>query len=380
MSKSRLRLSWREAILLSIPVVLGVALSRIKAARDRAYIPFQNIVVPKSYRVGQTASALAFSPDSQRLAVADTQSQMWIWNLTQSKFERHFRHGSGDSVRSLSWSKHNLLVAGNTHAIRAFEVPKGVLKLETPVEWKNRSIQYQLDHYCQTAVSPRATLATLGQVHGAVSVWDTKSAERYFILKAPDRETCGLALSTDDTTLAVASLLIKADSSIAAPLFARQAGIEIALRDARTGRLQRTLRWDEADIERRIGFDGNLGDMGLAFSPDSKTLAGASTAGVAIWDVSSGRLLHRVGESNVPRWGGRKWVSFSPDGSLVAAAGGGEKIYVWSVKTGQELQVFHGSPSHAALTFSPDGKFLASGGQDRGGNGVVKVWDVQSLN
>lgn len=68
-------------------------------------------------------------------------------------------------------------------------------------------------------------------------------------------------------------------------------------------------------------------------------------------------------------------VAFSPDNSVVAAAGGNTDdfaIRLWDVPTGQAIGVINGHASYVAdLAFSPDGQLLVSVSDD----GTAKVWN-----
>jgi WD40 repeat protein/DNA-binding SARP family transcriptional activator len=102
---------------------------------------------------------------------------------------------------------------------------------------------------------------------------------------------------------------------------------------------------------------------GLAFSPDSSTLAVSGGDGyIQLWDARSGEPEGpRFETSGSDRW--NFWfAAFSPDGSTLATAGAGPPggVFLWDVKTGQlreelpeekEGQVF-------AVNFSPDGTRL----------------------
>ena len=65
-------------------------------------------------------------------------------------------------------------------------------------------------------------------------------------------------------------------------------------------------------------------------------------------------------------------VTFSPDGGLLATGGWDRGVRVWNAITGQLSRQL---PGHAAevtaLAFSPDGKLLVSAGWDR----AVRFWD-----
>lgn len=66
-------------------------------------------------------------------------------------------------------------------------------------------------------------------------------------------------------------------------------------------------------------------------------------------------------------------IAYSPDGQILASAGGDSTIRLWHVSTGQERAILRGHTGLVwAVTFSPDHKTLASTGADQ----TVKLWDV----
>ena len=107
----------------------------------------------------------------------------------------------------------------------------------------------------------------------------------------------------------------------------------------------------------------------LKFSPDGTRLAAASSIGIWIYDVSTGKEIDlftghtRSVES----------VSFSPDGMTLASGSWDKTIRLWDTITGRHLKTLTGHTSYvASVSFSPDGMTLASGGLYQ----TIRLWDV----
>lgn len=135
----------------------------------------------------------------------------------------------------------------------------------------------------------------------------------------------------------------------------------------------RLLVWDAASARMILSaeyepMDRWLGDQGLAWSPDSTTIAVASaTSGIVLLDSRTGLEISslEIPGRRQPGSNGVTALSFSPDGKRLAAALADGRIFVFDPAGGTLL---HGwqcpvpARNLMAIAFSPDGRRLAMSG------------------
>jgi WD40 repeat protein len=205
-------------------------------------------------------------------------------------------------------------------------------------------------HVINVVFSPDGRRLATASHDRTVKVWDAESGRELWSLPAQADRVNGVAFSPDGTRLATASR----DGAV-------------ALWDAATSRALSTPNFHRGSV------------VGVAFSPDGRFLA---TAGgrrsdqaegppgeVKVWDLTTGRAVSDLPGLTHFVYG----VAFSPDGRYLATAGEDRAVRVWEAATGRERLALRGHDETVRrVAFRPDGRYLASAGDDR----TVRVWDL----
>jgi Tol biopolymer transport system component len=139
--------------------------------------------------------------------------------------------------------------------------------------------------------------------------------------------------------------------------------------------------WNPASPEQVRTLAGHQGRAFFAkFSPDGGLLAASNGAGLTtLWDVTSGQAVKvfKTGWLQAKVLGGTTGssLSFSPDGRLLATRT--SPATIWDVSSGKEVRRIGPEVSTFVamfLGFTPDGKSIV----EARGNGTIKIWDVAS--
>lgn len=141
--------------------------------------------------------------------------------------------------------------------------------------------------------------------------------------------------------------------------------------------------WDTATGTTLSRFGDKKASGSIAFAPDDCVVAAAhNDKTIQLWDFKTGRQCGKFGPADANARG----PVFSPDGQVLAAVYVNRSVRLWNRATGKELRCLRWQGMNAAtcLTFSPDGRLLASGFWNVGevareataDHTLIRIWDV----
>jgi WD40 repeat protein len=303
---------------------------------------------------GALTYSMAFSPDGKTLATGNEDGVTQLWDVVTHQFS-NIVTGDG-SVTAVTFSPNGKALATDSYGTSA----------DTVQLW-DVGTRHQIGNTITSSLAVRAmafspdgeTLATGsarvdGGGEGTVQLWDVATHHQI-----------GKTL----TSSAVYAVAYSPDGKILAT-----GGYD----NSNDGTVQ---LWDVA-THHQIGktlFSSGLVES-LAFSPDGKTLAIASSDGTTqLRDVATAHQIVTLA-SIAPV----DTVAFSPDGKTLATGSNDGTTQLWDIDTRQQTgnTLTSGLPVNLVM-FSPDGKTLAAaGGNDSGiGNsgGGAQLWNVSYL-
>jgi WD40 repeat protein len=239
------------------------------------------------------------------------------------------------------------------------------------------------------AFSPDGTTLASASWDGTVKLWDVDTGQELSTIRGHVDPVKSVAFSPDGKRLATASMdgtvkLWRLPVEQQPPELATAGQVQMASASA-DGRTILTIttsdavQWWDAAQGKELPLDAALGDKILSLpavtlSPDGKIMAVRIRDGVpALEDPSAGP----AGEPTHP-----EPAVYSRDGRRLAMIGTtGAAVTVWDMETVRELHAFpsRNSGKIRAIAFSPDGRNLATAGEEKDQDhslGVVRFWDL----
>jgi len=290
------------------------------------------------FGVAPDACTVAISPDNSRLLIATCSGQLQIWGISP-EYSREWLTvpiESEDNLVALSPDGTRFAASGPGNTVEVRDAASGQLQL-TLIGHTGTNLGL--------AFSPDGMRLVTASMDKTVKVWDVATGKELLTLVGHSAEVDEVVFSPDGTQIAT----IGYDNTA-------------RLWDATSGKLLLTLNAysETLNVTQSIG---------IAFSPDGRYLATASSGPLKIWDSATGNELRTLPLSDLKAAS----VAFSLDGKRIAVGMAYGAASVWDVANGTKLFDLVGHTGTVSdITFSSDGTRIATSGTDN----TAKVWDA----
>ncbi|MDR3690134.1 MAG: WD40 repeat domain-containing protein [Fimbriimonas sp.] len=327
-------------------------------------------------RMSYPIASIAISPDGTQL-VSGGASQICLWDLVTGAFKSTI-NTSAQSITSVAFSPDGQTVAdtGNSsYPTNHYNLWYGLVETSNLSNGVGVSTGYRSSpEQLSIAFSPDGThLATGGTVSenfpvlgfssGSLTVWTSP----------------GLSMTADLVTGGGGGYY---PTSFPPPVFSPDGRSIIG--GGTTGTAGLSSVWRTVDGAWLSEF-GSTGATACAYAKDGRTIAIATGSTLQLYDAATMTMALSIPTN----WGWITWISLSPDGTKIAAAGGQNNLAgiagIWSTSTGQLLNILDpvGGSMVSAVVFSPNGALVATCGQlgpVYTSTGVIQLWDSDRGN
>jgi WD40 repeat protein/DNA-binding SARP family transcriptional activator len=312
------------------------------------------------------AYRVLYSPDGTLLAIAGHRSDIRLWapDAANGPTLQGALVGHSDPILGLAFHPSGKMLASSSmdQTVRLWDVASGQ---------SYATLQGYSNWLVEVAFSPDGrTLASSGS-NGTVQLWTVsnhtsphnRAKQTPQSPSFPGEPKPGMKLQLGHTLRAPKQTIHSVDFSPDGTLLAS---------GSNTGAVQ---IWNPSTGQRLKGLEDHTDFVrAVQFSPDGQQLlSGGSDTVVRLWDVQYGTVVQRF-----PRTTWTRAIAVHPNGNLLATGGDDRLIYLW-VRTGdgtfapREPVTGHAGAIFG-IAFNPDGTCLATASGDR----TIRLWQLLS--
>ncbi|HJQ71139.1 MAG TPA: hypothetical protein VKA70_19340 [Blastocatellia bacterium] len=360
--------------------ILNESKGEVKLCDVQTWKEGRTLKADRGITMVEAMRSIVFSPDGKTMALAITGldgdeifSEIQLWDTAKGKLARSLlvdkRVVKGhDRVPRSFWRISARLIPSNRPtASMTFSVDgKTIFAINDQIQMKAWDVESgavkiigkSQGEVASVALSPDGMTVAAGEYDNNVRLWETSSGK----LK---QKIAGSAGWTG--TFSADSLVVSVDSILAVAFFPDGK----TLAGATSNKVVKL--WETSQSIEKKSLNGHSDRVSsIAVLPDRmRLLSGSSDQTAKLWDAETGEVLKTfVGHS-----GAVTSVASSPDGRLAASASADKSIKIWDLVSGELKLTLRGHDGGVlTVAFSPDGKTLASGSLDS----TIRLWDVET--
>lgn len=232
---------------------------------------------------------LSFSPDGQKIAAANDDKTIKVWNLEGQLLTTFNGHDKEVLEASFSPNGKILATASYDGSIKLWQIDDRELKTMRPNGGKVWSVRF----------SPDGQFLASGHHDGTIKLWNLQG-QLLRTFQGHDSYVRRVRFSPDGKTLA-------------------SSGIDKRIRLwTLDGQALKTLKGHTAEV------------AGLSYSPDGKTLASASAdSSIRLWSVETGEEFQTIQGDGSAFWN----IEFSLDGRTLVTVSNNAQVELWDAET-----------------------------------------------
>ena len=327
---------------------------------------------------GRFISDVSFSHKGDRLATAGRDYSARVWDIASGDEVAHFSHGG--AVFSIDFSPDDTKIVTGSHdtTARIWEIESG----KEIARFEHESAVASVDFGDSSQLVVTATWA------GTARLWDVANQRELNRFNHTSPETSSGLLSSavfgpsDKTVITAGSdgtakLWLVTDGEFAENIDYQNSVTSVVFSSdgeklAIGGGGYPTVLWDVAENREIISFPHEHWVNAIAFGPDDKLLAILGNDNtLKVWNLSQGNTLES--EFNYESLSIFPSMSFNPIMKEIATIAGKEIIFL-DVQSNREVARLEHENLLSAITYSPDGKFLAISDYDGG----LYIWELDT--